>query len=146
MTSTIGGRIQTRVFLIAVIGSLWTLAIGPLLPGVSGVPLATVYRMAFTVLAAVLVLGLVWEFIYHGLQQFRWEKDWPAFFGFLTMINEGVLLWFLLVRLNVLDLNPPLPTSTFIVHFVTTWIVTWLWVNGPMRLFLRWRFMGGRLV
>ena len=22
-----------------------------------------------------------WEFLYHGLQQFRWEKDWPTLFG-----------------------------------------------------------------
>ncbi|MGH8910377.1 MAG: hypothetical protein ACRD0K_28750 [Egibacteraceae bacterium] len=144
MTPTLAGRIQTRIFLLAVVGSLWTLLIGPLLPGVSGEPLATVYRTAFNVLAAVLVLGIGWEFIYHGLQQFRWEKDWPAFFGFLTMINEGLLLWLLLVRLDLL--HRPLPTSTFVVHFVTTWIVTWLCANGPMRLFVRWRYFGGRLV
>lgn len=145
MTPTIGGRIQTRIFLIAVVGSLWALVIGPFLPGIpAGAGLAEVYRIAFTVLAAVLVLGLAWEFVYHGLQQFRWEKDWPAFFGFLEGINEGLLLWYLLVARDLLDLG--LATSTFVVHFVTTWIVTWLCAHGPMRLFLRWRFTGGRLV
>lgn len=145
MTPTIGGRIQTRIFLIAVIGSIWTLIIGPFLPGVPGVPLAEVYQAAFQVLAVVLVVGFVWEIIYHGLQQFRWEKDWPTLYGLLTGVNEGLLAWYLVVPLALV--TPAVPTSTFVVHFATTWIVTWLWANGPMRvLFIRWRFIGGRIV
>lgn len=145
MTPTIGGRIQTRIFLIAVIGSLWTAIIGPVLPRPPDASLADIYAGAFQVLAVVLVLGLVWEFIYHGLQQFRWEKDWPTLFGFLTGINEGLLAWYLVVPLALV--SPAVPTSTFVVHFATTWIVTWLWANGPMRvLFIRWRFIGGRII
>ena len=34
--------------------------------------------------------------IYHGLQQFRWEKDWPALFGPSLAIPEGILVWVLL--------------------------------------------------
>jgi hypothetical protein len=30
---------------------------------------------------------------------------------------------------------------------VSTWIITWLFANGPMKIFfLRWRFSGGRLI
>lgn len=144
MTPTIGGRLQTRVFLIAVIGSLWTLAIGPFLPPYT-VELGDVYRGTFSTLAVVLVLGLLWELLYHGLQQFRWEKDWPTLFGLLTGINEGLLAWLVVVGLGFVQ--PDVPTLTFLIHFTTTWLVTFLFVNGPMRVFfLRHRFIGGRLL
>lgn len=144
MIPTLGGRLQTRIFLLAVVGVFWTLLIGPVLPRPQGASLGEVYQAAFQVLAVVLVLGLAWELLYHGLQQFRWEKDWPTLFGFLEGIPEGVLAWFVVVRLRLVE--PDVPTSTFVVHFATTWIVTWLWANGPMRLFVRWRFTGGRIV
>ena len=39
------------------------------------------------------------------------------------------------------------PGSALIVHFGRTWLVTRLWVNGPMRVFVvRWRFRGGRIL
>jgi hypothetical protein len=145
VTPTIGGRIQTRIFLIAVIGSLWTLIVGPVLPGTDGLGLGQVYSAAFQVLAIVLVLGLVWEVIYHAFQQFRWEKDWPIMFGFFEGIPEGILAWFVVVQLDFV--SPSVPTSTFIAHFASTWIVTWLFANGPIRVFfVRHRFIGGRFV
>lgn len=143
VTPTLAGRLQTRVFLLVVVGSLWTLLVGPVLPRPPGAGLPALYRGAFSVLLIVLVVGLGWELLYHGLQQFRWEKDWPTLFGFLTGVNEGVVAWFVARAL----VEPPVPASTFVVHFTTTWIVTWLWVNGPMRVvFIRWRFNGGRIV
>ena len=87
MVPTLYGRIQTRIVLLAVIGGLWTLIITPFLP--TGLPLGASYRTTFAVLLTVLVLGVLWEFVYHGLQQFRWEKDWPTFFGLITMITGG---------------------------------------------------------
>jgi hypothetical protein len=145
MTPTLNGRLQTRVFLILVVGSAWTLIIGPALPRPANAGLADIYTGAFEVLAVVLVAGLLWELAYHSLQQLRWEKDWPTLFGFLTGINEGLVAWVLVVPLGLTTVV--VPTTTFVVHFVTTWIVTWLWANGPMRVvFLRWRFRGGRIV
>jgi hypothetical protein len=44
------------------------------------------FCVAFLVLLAVAVLGVVWELIYHFLMQFRWEKDWPTLFGLLTLV------------------------------------------------------------
>jgi hypothetical protein len=145
MLPILSGRLQTRVFVLLVIGGLWTLALTPLLPPLAA-PLSARYRATFTVLVVVTVIGLGWECLYHLLQQFRWEKDWPALFGFFTGINEGIVAW-LIVRNVDLPGSPQINGTAFVIHFSTVWIVTWLFVNGPMRLlFLRWRFRGGRII
>lgn len=144
MLPTLMGRIQTRIFVIAVIGGLWALVIGPLLPG--GGTVSDRYRAMYGVLLIVGVLGVAWELVYHGLMQFRWEKDWPTLFGLLTGIPEGVVA-FLVARSGVLHATEHIAGSAFLVGFGTTWLVTWLWVNGPMRVFtVHWRFRGGRLL
>lgn len=144
MTPTLLGRIQTRIFLIAVIGSLWTIVISPLLPG--GGELSERYKATFAVLAVVLVAGVIWELLYHFLQQFRWEKDWPTLFGLLTGINEGIAAW-LVIQAGLAPGDPEIAGSAFVVHFATTWVVTWSFVIGPIRVpFLRWRFRGGRIM
>jgi len=144
MLPTLNGRIQTRIFLIVVIGGLWTLVIGPLLPGPGTV--AEKYRTMVEILAIVAVLGVFWEFLYHGLQQFRWEKDWPTLFGLLLGIPEGIVA-FLVARSGPLPYAAEVSVAAFVVGFGTTWIVTWVFVNGPMRIFtVHWRFRGGRLI
>lgn len=144
MVPTLSGRIQTRIFVIAVIGGLWALIIGPLLPGATGT--TDKYRTMYSILLIVLVLGVVWELIYHALQQFRWEKDWPTLFGLLVGITEGMAA-FLVARTGVLSPAEHVSVAAFIVGFGTTWLVTWLFVNGPMRIFsVHWRFNGGRLL
>ena len=145
MLPTLNGRLQTRVLVTLVVGGLWTLLITPVLP-VPG-PLVDAYAAAFAVLLAVVVLGVGWELVYHLLQQFRWEKDWPTFFGLVTAVNEGALLWLLLEQGAVPGIARPVPPAAFLVQFVTTWLVLWLTVNGPMRVpFVHWRFRGGRLL
>jgi hypothetical protein len=152
MLPTLNGRIQTRIFLLATIGSLVTLIMAAILPA-GGAPLRIKYQDAFVVLAAVAVLGIVWECIYHFLMQWRWEKDWPTFFGFITFLNEGIVVY-LLARNGVIpgiygrgaDV-PLVPFWFFWLDFLAVWIVVWLVANGPMRVpFLHWRFFGGRLV
>lgn len=144
MLPTLNGRIQTRIFLIAVIGGLWALLIGPVLPGDGEV--ADKYRAMYAVLVIVLVLGVLWELIYHGLQQFRWEKDWPTLFGLLLGVPEGVIA-FAVARSGVLPWAADISVPAFLLGFGSTWLVTWLFVNGPMRvLSIHWRFRGGRLV
>jgi hypothetical protein len=134
MVPVLLGRLHTRLFLLVVIGSVVTALITPLLP-LDG-PLSERYRSTFLVLAAVAVLGVGWELLYHLLMQFRWEKDWPSLFGLLTAVPEGLLIWALL--------RPP--PGAFLLHFGTVWLAVWLVANGPMRVpFLRWRFHGGRL-
>ncbi|HEX2312192.1 MAG TPA: hypothetical protein VHJ17_00535 [Thermomonospora sp.] len=147
MVPTLFGRIQTRLFLLATVGLVVTALIVPVLPGTGSAPLADRYQTGFVVLAAVAVLGVGWELIYHVLMQFRWEKDWPTLFGLLTLVNEGLLLWGLL-ELDVVPgtaVSPP--AGAFWTHFVVVWLLVWLTANGPMRVpFVRWRFRGGRLV
>lgn len=139
MLPTLNGRIQTRVLVLLVVGGLWTLIITPLL-GQS-------HATTFLVLLAVIVLGVGWELIYHLIQQFRWEKDWPTLFGLLTAVNEGALLWLLISLQAVPGLPREVPLGVFLVQFLTTWIIVWLVVNGPMRVpFVHWRFRGGRLI
>jgi hypothetical protein len=139
------GRVQTRLFLLAVVGSAVTALVVALLPVQA--PLSDRYRAAFVVLAAVAVLGIGWELLYHLLMQFRWEKDWPSLFGLLTGVPEAVLLW-LLVRAGAVPLLGAGPPGwAFAAHFAAVWFAVWLVANGPMRVpFLRWRFRGGRLV
>ncbi len=139
MLPTLNGRIQTRVFVLTVVGGAWTLLITPVI-GIS-------YATAFVVLLAMIVLGIGWEFGYHVIQQFRWEKDWPTLFGLITAINEGALVWLLLELHAVPGISEEVSFGAFLVQFLSTWILVWLVVNGPMRVpFIRWRFRGGRLV
>lgn len=144
MLPTLAGRIQTRIFLIAVIGGLWALVIAPVLPGPG--TLSSKYLAMYEILLIVAVLGVAWEFIYHGLQQFRWEKDWPTLFGLLVGIPEGIVA-FLVARTGLLDHAESASALAFVLGFGTTWLVTWLFINGPMRIFsVHWRFRGGRLL
>jgi hypothetical protein len=145
MLPTLGGRIQTRIFLLAVVGSLVTLVVVPFLPGPGTV--GQHYRVGFIVLATVAVLGIAWECVYHFLMQWRWEKDWPTFFGFATLLNEGILVY-LLVRAKVVPgIDGPVDAWAFWLQFLAVWIAVWLVANGPMRVpFLHWRFFGGRLI
>jgi len=144
---TLNGRIQTRIFLLALIGGLWTLLISPMLPGLTPARLSGIYAATFTILGTTIVLGVGWEFVYHFLQQFRWEKDWPTLFGLITAFNEGALLWLLLAGGVVPGLPAGVPLPAFLILFATTWLLVWLAANGPMRVpFVRWRFRGGRLV
>ena len=140
MLLTLSGRIITRIVVTLVIGGLVTLVITPLLPNDAG------YDDTFMILLVVTVLGVLWELVYHGIQQFRWEKDWPTLFGYVTMLNEGALVY-LLVRLGgVPGVPDDLAFWTFFIHFFIVWNAVWLWVNGPMRVpFIRWRFRGGSI-
>lgn len=150
MTPTFIGRIQTRIFLLLVIGVPWTLLVGLVLPrsnplGLSTADqLRTVYETTFIALAITAVVGIVlWEPLYHGLQQLRWEKDWPSLFFLVSGIHEGLLVWILLPKPTDGVINQ----NAFTVHFASTWLLVWLFVVGPIRLILvRYRFRGGRVL
>lgn len=154
MLPTLAGRIQTRIFLLATVGSLFTLLMATILPA-DGAPLRIKYQDAFVVLAAVAVLGIAWECLYHFLMQWRWEKDWPTFFGFATFLNEGILVYFLaregalpgIYGRDLPEHGPLVPFWFFWLDFIVVWLAVWVVANGPMRVpFLHWRFFGGRLV
>jgi hypothetical protein len=145
MLPTLSGRIQTRIALLFFVGGFVTLLVAPILPIPGGV--GTAYRVSFIVLAAVAVLGVGWEVLYHLVMQFRWEKDWPTLFGLVTLVPEGLLLWGLLKLGWVPGVDGPVSSVGFWLHFVLVWLAVWVVANGPMRVpFIRWRFRGGRLV
>lgn len=147
MLPTLNGRIQTRVLALGVIGLVVLLLITPLLR-TGHLSTAQSYRVTVSVLLAIIIVGVIWELLYHFLQQFRWEKDWPTLFGLLTGINEGIVIWLLVCYTTIVvpeELRPPL--SAFLIQFISTWLVFWLIVNGPIRvMFHRWRFWGGRFL
>jgi hypothetical protein len=144
MLPTLNGRLQTRIFMLVVFGGLITLVLTPILPGDPD------YRTTYLILAAVLVLGVLWELVYHAIQQLRWEKDWPTMFGLITALNEGALVWLLLDLELVPGIDYPydgVPFWAFFIDFSVIWLVIWIWTNGPMRVpFIRWRFFGGRII
>jgi hypothetical protein len=145
MLPTLTGRVQTRLVLLAVVGGLVTAVIVPVLP--ASAPLADKYRNGFLILAAVAVLGVGWECVYHLLMQWRWEKDWPTLFGLITLMPEGLLVWLMLAAGVIPGIAGTVPAPAFCAQFLAVWIVVWLVANGPMRVpFIRWRFRGGRLV
>lgn len=142
MTPTLIGRWQTRLALLATVGAAWTAALVPLLPRPAGASLMDAYRLGFLALAITAVIGCIaWDPIYQGLQQFRWEKDWPSLYALLVGVNEGVATWLVLRQFGALH------TVAFAIHFATTWLFIWFAVIGPIRVvLLRRRFIGGRVV
>jgi hypothetical protein len=154
----LSGRIQTRIFLVLVIGGIWTLVFTPVVRLLmDGDPtMSQAYKLTYTLLILTLVLGIVWEFIYEGLQQFRWEKDWPTLFGWLTAINEGIAVYLVAKALATepepggvewRELLNGLTLPPFLLLWITTWIVITLFATNLMKiLFIRWRFKGGRLI
>lgn len=147
MTPTLNGRIQSRLFLIAVIGAPLTLILGLVLPRPT--PLTTVtdmYKVFFTALLIVAVVGIVWELIYHAAQQLRWEKDWPTLFGLITGVPEGIVTYLLLDAGIPWDFGD-IPLKTFLPMFIIVWIAIWMVANGPLQIFfIRWRYRGGRFL
>jgi len=142
---TLTGRIQTRIFLLAVVGGLITLIIVPILPG--SAPLGDKYQDGFLVLLSVAVVGVLWELLYHLLMQWRWEKDWPTLFGLVEGVPEGALIWILLSAGAIPGIAGSVGGAAFLIQFVLVWLGVWLVANGPMRVpFIRWRFHGGRIV
>lgn len=145
MTPSLSGRIQTRLLLVFTVGLFWTLIVTPILPRPEGAGNGDVLERTFAALVLVGIVGVLWELLYHGLQQYRWEKDWPTLFGLLTALPEGLVVWGLISSGSPIDVGE-VAGWTFFWHFTTTWLVIWAVANGPIQiLLLRWRYRGGRI-
>jgi hypothetical protein len=142
---TLIGRLQTRIWLLAFVGSAVTGILAPILA--INAPVAERYRITFVILATVAVLGMGWELIYHFLMQWRWEKDWPTLLGLVTLVPEGLLIWGLLSAGLVPFISGPVSASAYWIDFIVIWLVAWAVANGPLRVpYIRWRFRGGRFL
>lgn len=146
MTPVLSGRLQTRLFVAATVGALWTALVTLVLPMPAGMGLPAAYRMTFESLGLMAALGLGWELVYHLLQQARWDKDWPTLLGLVTVVNEAIPLWFVDRALHVVPSGAGPFVLPFAVHVGTTWLSMWLFLQGPVRvLHVRWRFEGNRV-
>lgn len=134
MTPTLMGRLQTRIVLVVLVALPITLVLVPLL----GMPLVGALLAALIMGA----LGLVWELVYHALQQVRWDKDWPTLFALLVGVPEGLVLWAVLGPLGIRA-----SAGVFAVHVGLIWLAGWLAQQGPMKVVApAWRFHGARLI
>lgn len=137
MTPTLSGRVQTRLVLLALVGVPCTFLIVPMLPGTIG------YADAFPALVVIAVLGVGWEIVYHGMQQLRWDKDWPSILALLSGIVEAIVGYPVVALLGF----APDSVLAYGLYFGAIWFIVWLLEQGPLRVLTpRWRYTGGRLL
>ena len=136
MTPTLVGRWQTRLLLLATLGVVISAVFW----------LATGRDVFFSVLLYVALFGVVWDVLYIWLQEFRWERDWPAAFQVLNGIVEGAVVYAAIELVGLPGISKGLDPLLFAAHYGTVWLVIFLAVQGPMRALLPfWRFHGGRV-
>ena len=139
MTPTLLGRWQTRIFLFFVVGGLVTLpfALGWIGPG--GI-------VFWLVLFSVCLFGLAWDALYHLVQQFFWDHDWPGVLQLFAAIVEAVFLALVWVLVGLPGISrDAFNPFWFLVHYSAVWIAIYLLSWVVMRLFFpRWRFRGGQ--
>lgn len=134
MTMTLYGRWQTRLLLSWTAGLLVTLVYGLIYRDV-GTPLA--------LLLYVTLFGFAWDVLYHYLQGFRWEGDWPPLFQLVGGLAEGLLVWALASGLP--GVSPALTFGQFAAHYLTVLLVVLALMLGPVKMvFPRWRYRGGQ--
>ena len=134
MTPTLLGRWETRLALLATIGLLISLIFA-----------AVFSSTAFLfVLLYVAVFGVIWDVIYIGLQQLRWDRDWPAIFQVINGVTEGIFLYLVIRIVGLPGVPTDLALGLFIAQYGLVWLSIFLFTQGPMRtIFPFWRFHGG---
>ena len=139
MTPTLIGRWQSRIFLLATIGILFSL------PFALKNGLQQVEWVYFWVVFYLGLFGLAWDILYNYLQKFLWDHDWPGVLQLIAAIVEGI---FLALAINFIGL-PNIPQDKFslpiyIFHYSVVWVAVYCASWVVMRLlFPRARFRGG---
>ncbi len=82
MTPTLVGRIQSRLVLVLTVGGIWTFVAVPFIPRPPEATIGNVYGLTYIAVFIATFFGLLWELVYHGVQQLRWEKTGQPFLGF----------------------------------------------------------------
>lgn len=136
MTPTLLGRIQTRLLLLATVGTFVTFFYGILAAILS--PDFLGFFVPFILLILVALFGIIWDILFNLLQKLRWDRDWPPAFSLIAAFIEMLPVMLVALLLNV---HPVL----FLFHYWTVWWATFIMALGPMRIiFPRWRFRGGQ--
>lgn len=139
MTPTLFGRWQTRLFLLATVGVVVTLpfALGDFTPNAR--------TTFFWVLGYIACFGLAWDVLYHSLQQFRWDHDWPGALQLLAGIWEAGFLASLIKTVGLPGIGTEIALPWFALHYSLVWVAVYLAAHSLMRIiFPRWRFRGGQ--
>jgi len=140
MTPTLVGRWQTRLLLMGTVGVVVTLLMGWIFSD---------FRTPLALLFYVLILGFAWDTLYHLLQGFRWDGDWPPLFQVVGCLAEGLLIWLLVTggvfREGLPGISPYMSFARFAVHYGLVWAVVLAFTQGLLKvIFPRWRFRGGQ--
>jgi hypothetical protein len=102
------------------------------------------YRTTMLLLGYVLLFGFAWDVLYHFLQGYRWDGDWPPVYQFFGGIAEGLLIWLLIISGGLPGIGKDMFFHRFITHYPAVWLVTFILSQGALKiLFPRWRFHGG---
>lgn len=138
MTPTLFGRWQTRIFLLGTLGAIVTAIF------------AVAYQddTFWRVLGFVALFGIGWDIAWIGIQQLKWDRDWPPYLQWATGLWEGVFIYILIDNVGLPGIKQGyVPLERFAAHYGLVWLSVYLWSQGPMRaLFPLWRFHGGRIV
>jgi len=139
MTPTLLGRWQTRLFLLATMGILFSL---PFYFGLGGHGEALVY---FLVVLYVAIFGIFWDILYNYLQRFLWDHDWPGALQLIAGVVEGIFLVFLIKVVGLPGIDGySFDVPVFIAHYGLVWLSNYISAWVLMRLlFTSWRFRGG---
>lgn len=141
MTPTLFGRWQTRLLLLATVGVLVSL------PFAMGLIASNANSVYFWILGYVAIFGLGWDVLYNYLQQYRWDRDWPAAYQLLAGIWELVFVFCAIKLFGFLPIPLPkeeLPLAVFLLHYSVVWLAVFVSSQSLMRIiFPRWRFRGG---
>jgi hypothetical protein len=158
MLPTLLGRWQTRLLLIFCIGfpvtafySVWLADHEPVLgraPWIKSLGTVAYDIRPVQILCVLLLVGLLFDVIYIGVQKFRWDRDWPFVFQFFASIGEFIIV-IALIRLDLLAFVPawwikPDDYPYFILHFALVFIPSFVALLGLIQIFMiRWRYNGG---
>ena len=136
MTPTLFGRWQTRICMLGTLGAIVTAIFAA----------AKNDEAFFIVLAFIALFGLAWDVLYIAIQRWRWDRDWPTSFQVVVAVAEGALVFALLEATGLPGIDAgAVSIGLFVAHYGLTWLSTFLFTQGPMRVVvLRWRFNGGQ--
>ncbi|MFT4625619.1 MAG: hypothetical protein ACI8PZ_004287 [Myxococcota bacterium] len=142
MTPTLRGRWHTRLLLNALVGIPVTAPFCLL-----ALPLPLSAPLPYLMLAIVTAVGLGLDVVYDGLQQRRWDHDWPVTLQLGAGLLEGLICYLVLFGwCGGLAWANPLFLVLFPVHFAAVWLPSFLLAQGPLRVLLpSWRYTGGEL-
>lgn len=143
MTPTLFGRWQTRIFLLATIGVIFSL---PFYFGFLGGHEGDVSY--FFVILYVAIFGIIWDILYDYLQKMLWDHDWPGVLQLLAGVFEGFFLFLVISLIGLPGIRRyQFDLFIFIKHYSLVWLAIYVssWIIMRV-LFPRWRFRGGEWI